>query len=1162
MPWTNPTGAWLLHDPVWESDLEDPERATGMWNGHRWFVYDLLTWRSPKTVVELGTHWGPSLFAMAQAVKDGSLEISLTAVDTWAGDEHTGEYDESVINTVRRIREARFDSENIALLRTSFEEACGQFDNESIDLLHIDGFHSYEACKNDFNLWLPKLAPNGLVLLHDASPDTGYGSAEFCEELLKRYPGFSFPHSCGLAVVAPKGTTGWGDFFSDRARELMLAYYPAKATAFLAGIQVRDQAAMIEDRDEAITAQTAMIEDRDEAITAQTAMIDDRDNQLRKLEEKLGDLEQLVSRQDELVAALRASGVAAELDQRSAMTATDLTDQQRVAVIMNQAARLSQFQAEMATIRMQLKRARRRNRIQQRRIKDVELRLLKQRRSPKAAAKVILKYGPKSLVKRIRPHGIATRSREPGLAPGNEFLGGNKDPALMLPALTTLKASFDDAHYRSIAALPSGISSEEVWNHFLDVGLPHGTPLNADHGARAGTERRIAGARPGDDPSEARIVTADGLTETLALPLENCGIFDGAALVSFDLWDTLIERSRPADSAKLATARRMKRRFATNHNIRSRSEWALARERVEIEAQLARSRDHEEYSALEVLALQLARHGVCEGDPLDLARHLVDAEVEDEIRYSRPRSDVVGAPTHPERTVIISDFYLGSEDLKRIVAGVRPEWSDIEVIASVDLKASKRKDGSLFKLVRTERGIAASDHIHVGDNLHSDVKMQLHRGGVAVHVEPPHGLYPAPGALTPAFSEDALDAWEGYANSMLPPASSPGRASGRRWAFLPASLVAGAVDEAISVSAGRVFYLSREGQFLRDVHKAMGVNSSIYRETAPDHLEVSRRSTFGPSLTELSHRELMRLWSMYGSQSIRAFCASVGLDPDIVVPMAARYGLDLNADIPQIADDERFRRLLSDDEFVEVGLASVREQRGLLRAYLLAKFQLERGEAVVCDVGWRGSIQDNIAKVIDQPTVGVYLGLFPFLNEQPSNTRKIGIAFDGNMGDEYGYVSPPAAVERPWTPVAQSTSGYVRLGDGSVGLVQEQTEASVSPLVSEFQRGVLEAAPIFGDWMEGIGMTALSLSSALGRHLKDYFKNPDPVVADIWFDSDHDDVFGALSSDHIFGKNAPSRDWFSPGAGDQFSRSARESGWIEGYLAWRPVRNLIEMSRR
>src|SRR5439155_14171371 len=51
-------------------------------------------------------------------------------------------------------------------LRGHSTELGHQFDKE-IDLLFIDGDHSYEAVRADLEVWLPKLKDDGIVAFHD-----------------------------------------------------------------------------------------------------------------------------------------------------------------------------------------------------------------------------------------------------------------------------------------------------------------------------------------------------------------------------------------------------------------------------------------------------------------------------------------------------------------------------------------------------------------------------------------------------------------------------------------------------------------------------------------------------------------------------------------------------------------------------------------------------------------------------------------------------------------------------------------------------------------------------------------------------------------------------------------------------------------------------------
>lgn len=172
------------------------------WGGHIPFIFCLMSYMRPRTYVELGTYHGASFFAVCQAIRDFKIDCSPTAVDLWLGDEHAGKYGGDVYKSFKRMLEDRYPGVG-RILREDFTEAAANFGNHSLDLIHIDGLHTYEAVKNDYEIWLPKVSENGVILLHDTNVrERGFGVWKFWDEIKDNYTSFNFTHTHGLGMIA------------------------------------------------------------------------------------------------------------------------------------------------------------------------------------------------------------------------------------------------------------------------------------------------------------------------------------------------------------------------------------------------------------------------------------------------------------------------------------------------------------------------------------------------------------------------------------------------------------------------------------------------------------------------------------------------------------------------------------------------------------------------------------------------------------------------------------------------------------------------------------------------------------------------------------------------------------------------------------------------
>jgi len=183
-----------------------------------WLLHGLVRSMRPAVCVEIGSARGCSACYIGLALRQMGCG-KLFAIDPHAA---TDWNDSKSIDTYDVMREnlRAFGVQDYVEIVRKYSPQAAEGWQHPIDMLFIDGDHSYEGVRRDWQLYMPHVREFGIVVFHDTTwslkakpraagaetPPAGrqLGVPRFVEELRAAgYPTITINQYCGISLVQP-----------------------------------------------------------------------------------------------------------------------------------------------------------------------------------------------------------------------------------------------------------------------------------------------------------------------------------------------------------------------------------------------------------------------------------------------------------------------------------------------------------------------------------------------------------------------------------------------------------------------------------------------------------------------------------------------------------------------------------------------------------------------------------------------------------------------------------------------------------------------------------------------------------------------------------------------------------------------------------------------
>lgn len=337
-----------------------------------------------------------------------------------------------------------------------------------------------------------------------------------------------------------------------------------------------------------------------------------------------------------------------------------------------------------------------------------------------------------------------------------------------------------------------------------------------------------------------------------------------------------------------------------------------------------------------------------------------------------------------KKIILISDMYLDEKFIQRILKKCGYKRY-ILYLSNVFHKS--KGDSSLFDVVLSKEKINKKHWLHIGDNMQSDYEIPIHFGINAYHYK---GVYSYTNINKYSIFESIMlgiqnnylyngldiDYWDGFGVKNV----SPIYFGFTKWLY------------DLTKNLDNLFFIARDGYIIEKIYNLFNKDKKV----KTNYLYCSRNSFVIPSLYNAETEEFVRTLSLMLNSNLNItlgdFLLKCGVDiKKMDNNLVTAFGFESLND--KITYDNIYfvkKMLLKLENNIR---NSLKDRYELAVKYLIQEGVDKYDIINIMDIGWAGSIQKSIQRLLNKNVIGYYFGT---INENQKNgfSTMFGYYFD------------------------------------------------------------------------------------------------------------------------------------------------------------------------